>query len=108
MYRRLALAITIVWLDFKISILQIVVSALLSIAVLAYLFRVYPMKKRYHNVLAIYNEVFVYTGCLMMIAFTDYMRDPEVRYELGYVFIYWIAAALLTVNFTVLVYDIAS
>jgi hypothetical protein len=84
------------------------ISATLSLVVIGYLVTVLPMRKNHHNLLAIYNEIFVYVGCLLMIVFTEYTPDPETRYELGYVFIYWIASVLLAVNFTVLFYDIAS
>lgn len=73
MLRRLAFAISIVWLDFKVSIFQILVSALLSMSILAYLFQRFPMRENYHNWLALYNEAVVYMGTLLMVVFTDYV-----------------------------------
>jgi len=108
MYRRLALAIVIVWLKFETAVFQIIISASLSLVVIGYLITVHPMRNKRHNMLAIYNEIFVYVGCLLMVVFTEYTVDPEMRYELGYTFLYWIAFALLTVNFTMLFYDVFS
>jgi heme exporter protein D len=64
------------------------------------------MEKRHHNWLAIYNEAVVYSGCVLMVMFTDYIKSPEQRHELGYLFIYWLAVTLVTVNFVVLFVDI--
>jgi hypothetical protein len=50
----------------------------------------------------------VYVGCLLMVAFTDFVGNPEDRHEFGYLFLYWIGAMLVSINFLVLFYDILS
>jgi hypothetical protein len=75
--------------------------------VIYYLFKTFPMLYLHHNWLAIYNEAVVYIGCIMMVAFTDYVTDPEVRYYLGQPYLLWLACVLVLVNFTVLFYDLS-
>ena len=41
-----------------------------------------------------------------MVAFTDYVVDPEVRYEQGYNFLYYLGLCLVAVNFSVLLFDL--
>jgi hypothetical protein len=87
MYRRLLLAFVIVFVDQKIGNLQISITAYLSLIVIAYLFMTLPMDKPHHNWLALYNEISVYCSCVCLIYFTDFVVDPELRYEGGNVFL---------------------
>jgi hypothetical protein len=72
-----------------------------------YLLSTFPFKNYHHNLLALYNESMVYFGCLLMVAFTDYVVDPEQRYEHGYRYLYqFLGPCLVLVNFSVLLFDL--
>jgi len=75
--------------------------------VMWYLMTTFPFKNYHHNLLAIYNESMVYFGCLLMVVFSDYVVDPEQRYEHGYSYLYFfIVPCLVIVNFSVLIFDL--
>lgn len=84
------------------------ITAYFSMAVAVYLMHTVPMDKQHHNWLAVYNELVVYFSCTSLVVFTNYVTNPEVRYDLGYYYLYWICGGLIVVNFVFLTYDLIS
>ena len=54
---------------------------------LAYYITVLPMSSRINNFIQIFNEVVVTLAIVTIFLFTDYVEDPELRYEFGKYFI---------------------
>lgn len=65
MYRRLIFALTIVMVNIRAPMIQIGLTAHLSLYVMAYLMTTQPMEKKHHNWLAVFNEVVVYGACVI-------------------------------------------
>lgn len=45
---------------------------------------------------------------MLLVAFTDFVTDPEARHDLGYKYLDFLAIFLIAPNLTVLVFDITS
>ena len=89
--RRLLFALVIVFLGGSI-VLQILVADALSTLLLAFYLSVWPMVGLIHNAIQIVNEIVVLVALWLMFHFTMFIEDPQMRYNLGWRFLYFIGA----------------
>ena len=86
LYRRLIFAILINF-DDQYTFLQLTPFTLTGLAIIAYQVCWMPMDSKMFNGLAIFNEcILVFMG-FQMYNFTDYIPNPERRYDLGKYFL---------------------
>ena len=69
----------------------------LSIANLMYLLTTMPMEKGVDNWIEIINEVLVYLCGINLLLFTQFVADPNDRWDIGYVYM-TIAIILIAIN----------
>jgi len=58
-----------------------------SFALIAFYVVVWPMSDTINNVIQLCNEVFLFTCVHISLTFTDYTTDPEVRHQIGNVYL---------------------
>ena len=98
MARRLSLAFLIVFVDS--IVMQILVSDCLSTLLLAYYLSVMPMVDRLSNFVQILNECVILVCTWLILQFTLYVPDAELRHQQANYFLY---LALSNIIFNVLV-----
>jgi hypothetical protein len=82
MLRRLFLAaVTVFLVDFPLF--QNWAFMLSSILILSYTLIARPMTNVFFNFMEIINEVFILFSSYMMLLFTDFITDVELRYSIG-------------------------
>ena len=97
--RRLSLAFLIVYID-SVAV-QILVSDCCSTLLLAYYLRVMPMADKLSNFVQIMNECVILVCTWLILQFTLYVPDAEVRHEQAFYFLY---VALSNIIFNVLIF----
>ena len=70
------------------ALIQLQVSLWASQAICQYLVRVRPMIDLPNNMAQMFNEISILFFCVMMHNFTDYIPNPDVRYQIGWYFLY--------------------
>lgn len=77
----------------------------LSTLLLVFFVRVGPMTDRVNNGIQVINEAFVLASVWLMFHYTEYVGEPETRYDLGYYFMYFIAVDI-ALNVLLLLFNI--
>ena len=103
LFRRLIIAITIVWLK-KSCVVQSLVAVYSSLLMFSWLIIVMPLDEKSKNYLEMSNEFLILILGYYGFLFTDYVETPIERYIFGYVYIGLMAAGLLF-NLLYLVYS---
>jgi hypothetical protein len=86
LYRRLFFALIIAF--FRVSVvLQVYLSIMSSLVLLMYILKWVPFEADQYDFLAVFNECVLITSCYMMMLYTDYVPEPEMRYEFGNYFL---------------------
>lgn len=69
-----------------------------------FILTVRPMEDNVSNQTLVFNEVVISMLCINLFMFTDYVPDPVVRYEIGWIFAYFVYFMFL-VTMGVWLYD---
>ena len=80
---------------------QIMLLDIGSTLMLAYFVCVLPMEDKLNNMIQIFNELAVLICIWSMFLFTNYVGDPEVRYQMGQKVLYFVALNMI-INLVVL------
>lgn len=102
--RRLLFAAVIVFCQFSI-VLQVFLADILSTLLLIFFITVKPMYDRTNNVIQIVNESVVLVSVWLMFHFTEFVTDPEDRYDLAFYFLYFVAVDV-ALNVALLVFTL--
>lgn len=86
LYRRLVFAF-LVGCSYSV-VLQIYVACMSSVLMLCYILHWGPMEADQFDFLAVFNEAALLFSCYLLFLYTDYVPDPEQRYEFGNIFMY--------------------
>ena len=81
---------------------QVLLVDYLSLMLLAYYLSILPMNDKINNFIQIFNEFVVLTAIQLLFLFTDYVQDPEMRYDLGYYYLYMVAGNVI-INLIILI-----
>ena len=100
LYRRLLFAIIINFFD-RYAAFQLLPFSLIGVIPLVYILYWQPLEKPLFNHLAIFNECLLVFMGYQMYLFTDYVIEPEKRYELGKIMLV-ILYFQITINLVVL------
>jgi hypothetical protein len=88
--KRLLLAVFTVFFNNSL-VLNILMNIFGNLAVIKYLLDSMPMEFTYLNWLEIINEINMLFFTYVLFLFTQFVPDLEIRYQLGYVFIYLVS-----------------
>ena len=86
-------------------VLQIFLADVLSTLLLAFFLRVKPMANWLNNAIQIFNELVVLVSVWLMFHFTEFVAQPETRYDLAFYFLYFVAVDI-ALNLIILVFTI--
>lgn len=75
-------------------VLQILICDLLSTVLLGFYWSVRPMESTLGNVIEIFNESAVLLSVWSMVLFSDFVQSPVQRYDIGFYFMYFVAAVI--------------
>ena len=64
-----------------------------------------PLKGKALNYIEIMNEMFILQVSYYMFVFTDFVQSVPLRYDIGFVFMYY-ASFTLVVNFVIIAYEV--
>ena len=104
--RRILFAGVIVFCEGSL-VAQVVLSDILCTLLLIFLILVKPMVDTWNNCVQIINEVVVLVCIWLMFHNSDYVGNPETRYDLAYIFLYLVATDV-ALNITYLIVSITS
>ena len=88
------------------TLIQIFLFWIVSLIHQRYLLVYTPYESKKLNFIEIFNEIIFFTAINLMILFSDYLRDPYLKYNLGWGFISLIVLQI-AVNFILIIVDIA-
>ena len=92
--RRLLFAAVIVFCGFSL-VLQVILADILSTLLLIYFIVAKPMVDIWSNAMQILNELVVLVCVWSMFLFSNYVPNVETRYDLAYLFLYFVAADMV-------------
>lgn len=105
LYRRLFFAFIIAFLGVSV-VLQVYLSFMSSLILLMYILKWVPFEADQYDFLAIVNEIVLTISCYLMMLYTEYVPEPEMRYEFGNYFLYLLYFDV-ALNLVLLAYEIA-
>ena len=86
-------------------VLQVFLADIFSTLLLAFYTRVRPMVNSLNNAIQIINEFVVLVSVWLMFHFTEFVTQPETRYDLAFYFLYFVAVDI-ALNVSILIFTI--
>lgn len=94
--RRICIAISTIFLN-KSVLFNFSINLVFSMYLMKYLCDNKPLNRKLMNRLELLNECFTFVLFYFMLLFTDFVSNVEIRYKIGYYFIY-LVIAMISIN----------